>query len=141
MGEVRAEVTLENAVDVSLSRRGQLKPEQIKRLDLSMLVDTGAVMVLLPQDVAEALALDINDQDRVIVELADGRKGELPTAGPLTIRYGSRSATMTCLVGPPRCEPLFGQIPLEMMDLIVDARQQKLTPRPESPFLPMLKLK
>jgi len=30
---------------------------------------------------------------------------------------------------------------LETMDLLVDCAQQKLVPRPESPFLPLLKLK
>jgi hypothetical protein len=32
-----------------------------------------------------------------------------------------------------------GQIVLEAMDLLVDCAQQKLGPRPEFPFLPLLK--
>ena len=45
------------------------------------------------------------------------------------------------IVGPPNSEPLLGHVVLEIMDLLVDPLQQKLTPRPESPFLPELKLK
>ncbi len=139
-GEVRAECVLENAADVSFAKRGLIKNEDVKRLNLSMLVEPGSVMVVLPPHVVETLSLDVSD-DKAIVEYGDGTRGELMQAGPLTIRYGNRSATITCLVGPPRVEALFGRIPLAMMDHIVDARQQKLTPRPESPFLPTLKLK
>lgn len=46
-----------------------------------------------------------------------------------------------CVVGPPGSEPLLGQIVLERLDLLVDCAQEKLVPRPESPYLPLLKLK
>jgi len=36
---------------------------------------------------------------------------------------------------------LLGQIVLERLDLVVDPVKRTLTPRPESPFLPSLKLK
>ena len=49
--------------------------------------------------------------------------------------------TTDCLVGPPGCEPLIGQIVLERLDLIAYSLKQTLTPRPESPYLPTLKLK
>ena len=54
---------------------------------------------------------------------------------------GDRNTKTICLVGPPGCEPLLGQVVLEELDLIVDPLQQQLTPRPESPYLPTLKLK
>ena len=46
-----------------------------------------------------------------------------------------------CVVGPPRCEPLIGQVVLEELDLIADCAQHTLTPRPESPDYPHLKMK
>jgi hypothetical protein len=36
---------------------------------------------------------------------------------------------------------LLGQIVLEEADLLVDCANQRLIPRPESPYLPTLKLK
>jgi hypothetical protein len=36
---------------------------------------------------------------------------------------------------------LLGQIVLEALDLLVDCPRQQLVPRPESPYLPTLKLK
>lgn len=44
-------------------------------------------------------------------------------------------------VGPPGCEPLLGQIVMESLDLIADPARRTLTPRPESPIEPTLKLK
>lgn len=77
----------------------------------------------------------------MIVTYADERREERPLAGIVTVRIGSRSTNVNCIVGPPGSEPLLGQIVLEAMDLLVDCSQQRLVPRPESPYLPMLKLK
>ena len=46
-----------------------------------------------------------------------------------------------CVVGPPLCEPLIGQLVLEELDLLVDCTRRTLIPRPESPNRPLLKLK
>ena len=48
--------------------------------------------------------------------------------------------TTDCIVGPPMSEPLVGQIVLEALDLIADWATQTLTPRPESPDRPLLKV-
>ena len=54
---------------------------------------------------------------------------------------GDRFMFTDCIVGPPLCEPLIGQIILEALDLIVDPGKQTIGPRPESPYLPLLKMK
>ena len=139
MGEVRASVLLENAEDIGVARRGMLDPTAVRRVNADMLVDTGAVVVLLPQDMVEALG--VVTLDKRVVTLADDRKVEMPSAGPLRLTIFRRSMTTDCLVGPPRCEPLLGQVVLESLDLIVDSARRELTVRPESPFLPTVKLK
>ena len=48
---------------------------------------------------------------------------------------------LDCVIGPPLCEPLIGQLVLQQLDLVVDCARRTLTPRPESPNLPLLKLK
>ncbi len=62
-------------------------------------------------------------------------------AGVLTVRVGDRKMETNCIVGPPLSEPLLGQIILERLDLLVDCKEGKLVPRPESPYLPLLKMK
>jgi hypothetical protein len=56
-GEVRVDVELENALDRELVVRGDLAPENLRSLETQLLVDTGAVMPVLPQDQVEALGL------------------------------------------------------------------------------------
>lgn len=139
MGEVRATVVLENGDDRGAARRGMLDAKAVRWVEAELVVDTGAVLVLLPQDMVEALGL--LHFDKVVVVLANDQKIELPIAGPLVLTTVGRTMTTDCLVGPPGCEPLLGQVVLERLDLVVDPTRQKLTVRPESPFLPTLKLK
>ena len=136
---MRAAVVLENAEDRGLVRRGALPASAVRRLEVEMLVDTGAVVSLLPQDMVDALGLGLTD--KVIVSLANDERVEMPTAGPLMLTTVGRTMHTDCLVGPPRCEPLLGQVVLERLDLIVDSTKRQLTVRPESPFLPSLKAK
>ena len=139
MGEVKVEVELENTVDQILSRRQALPAAQVRRATVRILVDTGAVMLVLPQDLVENLGLE--QDGRVIVTYADERREERPVAGPVTVKVGNRTTNVNCVVGPPNSEPLMGQIVSETLDLLTDCVSQKLVPRPESPFLPLLKLK
>ena len=139
MGEVRASVVLENGGDVDLAERGILDRASIRRVETEMLVDTGAVVVLLPQDMTEALGL--RQIDKRVVVLANDQKVEMAIAGSLLLTAAGRTMSTECLVGPPRCEALLGQVVLESLDLIVDPAKHQLTVRPESPFLPMVKLK
>ena len=139
MGEVKVEVKLENTTDRELVLRGILTEDQVRSFNIEVIADTGAVMLVLPQDEVEALGL--REIRKAVVRYADERKEERAVAGPVTVRVDGRGATVDCIVGPPNSEPLLGHVVLEIMDLLVDPLQQKLTPRPESPFLPELKLK
>src|SRR5437870_3471404 len=139
MGEVKVEVNLENSLDRGLVQRGFLRDDEVRSITVRVLADTGAVMLVLPQDEVEALGL--NEVRKAVVRYADERTEERSVAGPVTVRVDGRAATVDCIVGPPNSEPLLGHVVLEIMDLLVDRLQQKLTPRPESPFLPELKLK
>ena len=133
MGEVREKVKLINIFDEYLDK------EKIRQFELNCLIDRGAVITLLPKEVVDLLELP--DSGAVIVTFADERKEKLKKAGPVKIQIGDRSGNFDCIVGPPNCEPLIGQIVLEELDLIVDPKEQKLVVRPESPFLPLVKMK
>lgn len=139
MGEVKVELELENTIDRELLRLRHIEEKQLRSARVQALVDSGAVMLVLPQDLVEALGL--REVGKVIVTYADERKEERPLAGVVTVRVGDRSTSLNCVVGPPNSEPLLGHVVLETMDLLIDPVQQRLVPRPESPFLPLLKLK
>ena len=85
--------------------------------------------------------LGLRKFDKRIVVLANEQKIEMDIAGPISLTIGDRGMSTDCLVGPPGCEPLVGQLIMEALDLIADPVRRTLTPRPESPFLPTLKMK
>jgi len=140
MGDVYVEIVVENYIDKILSKRGYLEPEKIRSEKIRVLADSGCTMLVLPQDLVERLGLEITGE-KVIVTYANEQKEERPVAGTLTVRVGDRSMETDCIVGPPASEPLLGQIVLERLDLLVDCKEGRLVPRPESPYLPLLKLK
>ena len=102
-------------------------------------MDTGAVMPMLPENVVGRLGLERRRE--VVVTYAGERKETRPVVGPLTIRIGNRFMNTDCIVGPPLSKPLIGQIVLEALDLAADCTNRTLSPRPESPDSPLLKLK
>jgi len=140
MDDIYVPIIVENYRDRLLTENGYLEPENIRSEKVRVLADSGSTMLVLPQDLIERLGLIIK-KDKVIVTYADERKEERPVAGTLTVRVGDRSMETDCVVNPPTSEPLLGQIILERLDLLVDCKEGKLIPRPEWPYLPMLKLK
>ena len=135
--EIKENIVIFNESDEVLKRRGIT--DEVRKAEVEALVDTGAVMVLIPQDMKEYLGLE--DKGKVIAVLADERRIELPKAGTVRIEIAGRSFPTDCLVGPPGCEVLVGHLILEALDLVLDVVRGKVLPRPESPFLPTVKMK
>ena len=134
MGEIVAKLELENPGDRAVVERGYRQESEVRRSTVDALVDTGAVMLVLPQNVVERLGLET--RRTVIVTYADERREERPLAGPVTVQIGNRSMSTDCVVGPPLSEPLIGQIVLEALDLIADCANRTLAPRfPDYPLL------
>ena len=139
MGEIKVKVELENFGDMYMYLEKKIQENEIRKYEMEAIVDTGAVMLVLPQDVIEELGLKIFRT--VVVTYADERKEERSVAGTVTIKIGKRFMNTDCIVGPPASEALIGQVILEELDLIPDCQRQTLTPRPESPIYPSLKMK
>ena len=139
MGEIVTRVELENATDRGNVRDSLREEASVRRTSVDGIVDTGAVLSMLPQNVVERLGLPIHG--KVVVSYADERKEERDVAGPLGIRVGNRAMNTDCVVGPPLSEPLIGQIVLEGLDLVADCTNRTVGPRPESPDYPLLKMK
>ena len=127
MGEISVYFELENAVDRENFERGLVEESSVRRTRAQGIVDTGAIMLVLPQNIVERLGL--RAQETMVVTYADNRQEERPVAGPVTVRIGDRSTRTDCVVGPPSGEVLIGQIILEALDLIADCTNRTLTPR------------
>ena len=72
MGEIKVEIELENFGDRYLFLQKKSEEERIRQYKIKALVDTGAVILSLPQEVVEKLGLVENG--KVIVTYVDERK-------------------------------------------------------------------
>ena len=130
---------LENTNDCENTSDGLHDASTVRRTTEEGVVDTGWVLLVLPEDVVSRLGL--RTRREVIVTYADERKETRPVAGPVTVHIGNRFMIAECIIGPPRSEPLIGQIVLEALDLVTACTNRMVGPRPESPDSPLLKLK
>jgi len=126
MGLTHVNVTLNNAGDVELHRRNIIGEDEIRSLKINCMVDTGAMTMVINEDIREALGLDIIGER--LSQMVDGRKMVLPLAGPIDIWYEDRLSTSNAIVMPDDDDPLLGVIPLEEMDLWIHPATNKLTP-------------
>ncbi|MDE0139169.1 MAG: clan AA aspartic protease [bacterium] len=138
MGEIVVDIELANTLDVELVRQGSLQEADVRRATVGAVVDTGALMLALPEDVVERLGVEIVDSGTV--SYADGRRGELPIAGPLTVHIGDRWTFARCVVVPRDAGALVGQLVINGLDLVADCRNQTLGPRPEAPDFPVFRM-
>ena len=126
MGLTHVNVTLLNTVDVGMHRKNLIGEDEVRSIEINCLVDTGAMTMIINDEIREALGLPIIGER--LSQLADGRKIALPLAGPIDIWYGDRLCTTNALVMPEDNDPLLGVIPLEEMDLWIHPATQQLTP-------------
>ena len=136
MGEVRTAVTLTNATDQALVRRGTLTQQEVHSYKAHALVDTGAVRTVLPSRVAQELGLAIVENQAV--EYADGRHEVVGLTEPIDIKIdGRRTVDEALVLGD---EVIIGQTVLEKLDLLVDCRNRRLVPNPAHPDQPVSKV-
>ena len=126
MGYVFAEIELSNP------GRTDLMPLSVKAL-----VDTGALMLCIPQRVA--LQLELEAESMREVSVADGRSAAVPYVGPVKVAFGKRFCYVGALVLGD--EVRLGAVPMEDMDLVVDPGREMLTVDPASPNLPHARVK
>ena len=106
-----------------------------RTIEARALVDSGAVFMILPQHLAVQLGFDLTEVSQREVVLADGSGKAVPTIGPLRIHFAGRYCDLSALVMGD--EPLFGAVPMEMMDLVLHPASQTLTVNPANPYLPV----
>jgi clan AA aspartic protease len=136
MGIVHADIELSNAMDRALLRRNQLTEQEVRKINVKALVDSGAYMMVVPDKVRLQLGLEIIGYE--LTELANGQQEKVAIAEPIEVRFENRKATVDVLVVGN--EVLLGAIPREAMDVIINPRLQKLTVNPEHPTMPVFRI-
>jgi clan AA aspartic protease len=131
MGLIRTNIELISTDDLALCRRGHIKEPEIKRLTVEALVDTGADLLVINEEIAELLGLAETGEETV--ELGDGTIRKLKIVGPIMIIFKNRHTIVEAAVAPGNAEVLLGAIPLEGLDVIIDPKKMELTLPPDRP--------
>ena len=101
-------------------------------IDCEALADTGALHLCIPEHVA--IQLELAEQEKREVTLADGARRLIPYVGPIRVQFANRQ----CFVGGMVMgdEVLLGAIPMEDMDLVITPTTRDVTVNPTSPNIP-----
>ena len=121
-----------SAIKLSNPRNIDLQPIEMKAL-----VDTGALMLCIPEVVA--LQLGLEELEKRPVTIANGSSHLVPYVGPIRVDFEKRFCFVGALVLGN--EILLGAVPMEDMDLIVHPATQKLMANPLHPNKPSYTIK
>jgi clan AA aspartic protease len=139
MGLTYADIELINADDIALAKRYIIGQEEVKRLHINMLVDTGAYNLCINESMQAQLELPFLEKRKG--QLANGSIEEYDFVGPVVIKFKNRQTVCNALVLQGDNEPLLGAIPLEDMDVLIHPLKQELIVNPEHPYYAQMKLK
>jgi clan AA aspartic protease len=139
MGFTYVNILLINGEEYRQFERKKISEEQVKRLTVNMLVDSGAAMLAINEEICNQL--DLSPLDKRPAQMADGSVVMLDVVGPIEIRFGNRRTNVDAIVLPGNAQPLLGVIPMEDMDILIDPKANELIINPEHPYKPLVVLK
>jgi len=139
MGLVYAEIELINAGDLEMVRRSVLDSDDVKKMTVEMLVDSGSYYMCINETVKEQLDLAVIEKRKG--QLANGQIVEYDVVGPIEVKFKNRRCHVDAMVLPGDFEMLLGAIPMEDMDVLIHPLRQELIVNPEHPYYVQMKMK
>jgi len=124
MGTVHAEITLRNANDRANCAQGIIKEQDVRSVAVTAIVDTGAMSLVISEDLCQKLGLSIIGQR--MAQIANGQRVPCKLTEAVEIHWKNRLSTLSAVVIPGAELVLLGAIPLEDMDLMVNPVTQEL---------------
>jgi clan AA aspartic protease len=139
MGLVYAEVELINAEDLALARKFYIGEDEIKRMYVTGLVDTGSYMLCINESIQAQMQFPV--MEKRIGQMANGDRIECDVVSQVELRFKNRRTICNAMILPGDSEVLIGAIPLEDMDVLIHPLRQELIVNPEHPYFAQMKLK
>jgi clan AA aspartic protease len=136
---VYADIILINAGDLEMAKRHIIGQEEVRKMTVNMVVDSGSYMMAINETIKEQLGLLFIEKRKSI--MADGSVVEHDVVGPIIVKFANRTAVCNAVVLQGDNEPLLGAIPMEEMDVIIHPRRQELLVNPEHPYMAQLSMK
>ena len=129
MGRTVVPAKIENLKDLYAVTLGTLKPDAVRFAETpDALVDTGATLLSLPTRMIDQLGLQ-RIRKRPVRTSAGYVEAHVCDAVRLTVQ--GRECTIDVAEVPDMSPVLIGQVPLELLDFIVDPINQRLIGNPE----------
>lgn len=139
MGLIRTEIEITNGDDLALLRKSIITKDKVKRMMVNVLVDSGAYMLAINENIRTQL--DLPTVDSRLAEMANGETIRLDVVGPVELRFGTRRSSVDAMVLPGNSECLLGAIPMQDMDLVIFEKEEKIMVNPEQPYISKKPLK
>ena len=133
MGMVYADIELINGRDLVKAEDGDISEDEVRRMPVRILVDSGAATLVINDSIRAQLGLKSKEQR--IMQLADESLVSLDIVGPVEIRFENRRSMLDAVVLPGNAEPLLGSMPMLDMDVLIDPQRHRLIVNPEHPIL------
>ena len=128
MGRVLTEAKIENLRDLWAVEKGLSPSGSVRHLILTdALVDTGATTLALPSRLIRQLGLSKSRQQRAI---SIRGKAAINIYEVVRLTILNRNCAVEVMEVPDEVPALIGQIPLEMLDLVIDLQGRRLTGNP-----------
>ena len=129
MGKVVVSAKIENLADQLKAWDGQLATDQVRHVEVTdALINTGATMLSLPPRLIQQLGLR-----RHRTKTANTSAGVFSFGiyEPVRLTVQDRECVIEVAEVPDNCPPLIGQVPLELLDFIVDPKRRCLIGNPD----------
>lgn len=128
VGRTLTPAIVENIEDLLMVRAGYLKPDKVRRIEIpEALVDAGATFLSLPKRMIQKLGLEFQYTRRGITP---GGSRRVRVYSSVRLSVQDRFCTIDVAEVSDKAPVLIGQIPLEIMDFVVDPRRSKIIPSP-----------
>ena len=128
IGRVLTIATIYNLGDLIDVERGRLTPSNVRQVVVNdALVDTGATTLSMPRSLLEQIGLTKQYEKRAMTAAGERIMNVFGTAKVVIM---GRDCVTDVLEVPEGNPVLIGQIPLEMMDWVVDVQGRRLIGNP-----------
>ena len=112
--------------------------DSTKSIEVEAIIDTGATMMVLPQNLVDEL--ELRRIRETTVKYANGQRQKRSIYAGLVVELKGRVGNFETVAEAIESDALVGQVVLEGLDLVVDPRTRTLLPNPMSPEMPMVEI-
>lgn len=127
MGKVIVTIKVTNYLDLGIRELG-LSKRKPRSAEVEALVDTGATRLYLNPSVIKKLGLRKTDTVRSFTTNGEALRFKY---SPVQLELMGRKENFDVVEIPESVPNLLGQVPLEVLDLVVDPKRQRLIGNPE----------